>query len=399
MEESEDLDVGELTQQASNPKRKKKKKNRPKREQLPQFHGGRLIKLINIETKGRALVSTVPISTGLMLWREKPFCVIFHDRDVCSSCGRMIGNEPKIHVNDHDVACCESCHRQYEAAFSSEKHCWSHLNRIASASGCDIDLLRMTLRLMCLIQPQAAHGDNAGCIIEDLFIDDGSVIVASTAGVLALESHLDHQSESWRQSLQTAVTELATLLLPSASGSHDQLNDQPPHQLHQALVECGVRLASRVNVNAYGIGDSLHNNKSRGFGLFPAVGLCINHACYPNSVFTFSPDGHMEYRAMMDIPAHEEITVSYVDLLEGTPTRRRAIEEKRFFTCMCSRCLGFVFALDALRAGVGLGLATASELDDGFDGLDLGGTSGSGEAGKKKKNGKKSKAPKGEQWH
>jgi hypothetical protein len=72
-------------------------------------------------------------------------------------------------------------------------------------------------------------------------------------------------------------------------------------------VEHAVSIAGRINVNAYGIvvdvpvppAATLHRvseastaaattrRVAAGFGLFPAVGLCVNHACRPNSVFSF----------------------------------------------------------------------------------------------------------------
>ena len=70
-------------------------------------------------------------------------------------------------------------------------------------------------------------------------------------------------------------------------------------------IEDTVSIAGRINVNAYGVivdvpvPPTLHQRVSEsstttttrrvaaGFGLFPAVGLCVNHACRPNSVFSF----------------------------------------------------------------------------------------------------------------
>lgn len=77
-----------------------------------------------------------------------------------------------------------------------------------------------------------------------------------------------------------------------------------------------------------------------GQGLFSLVCLC-NHACVPSVVTRFrSWKGATLVRveALRDIPAGEELTLSYVDEGESLEDRTRALAPYGF-KCQCSKCL------------------------------------------------------------
>ena len=112
-------------------------------------------------------------------------------------------------------------------------------------------------------------------------------------------------------------------------------------------MEHALELAAKVNVNSYGLVDPFDEGSNHviGVGLFPAVGLCINHSCYPNSVYCFSADGSMEYRALRDLAPGEEVTVSYIDCSLPTMQRQEILRTQRFFMCRCIRCVRYEEAL------------------------------------------------------
>jgi len=64
----------------------------------------------------------------------------------------------------------------------------------------------------------------------------------------------------------------------------------------------------------------------------------INHNCRPNSAYAFHvPSLAFEVRALRDIFAGEEITSSYVDMLQPTAARQRDLFQYNF-VCKCPAC-------------------------------------------------------------
>ncbi|MCO5604257.1 hypothetical protein L7F22_058420 [Adiantum nelumboides] len=93
--------------------------------------------------------------------------------------------------------------------------------------------------------------------------------------------------------------------------------------------------AEEFACNAHTICDA--ELKPLGVGLYPVISI-INHSCHPNCILLF--EGKKAYvRAIQEIGEGTEVTVSYVDLGESTPTRLKNLREQYFFDCTCSRCL------------------------------------------------------------
>jgi hypothetical protein len=209
--------------------------------------------------------------------------------------------------------------------------------------------------LGCFLFPSAlAESEDAGAVC----MDEAGVVRATRRGILSLETHMAHQSAAWVEAVRSGIIAILDALdqqeiklqLPGeAEGDEDTavvVTDRA------ALTERALFLACIVNVNAYGIlGYSDGADGALGFGLFPAVGLCVNHSCDPNSYYAHNPQtGSMEYRTLRDVRASEELTVSYVDVFQDTPQRRQSIAKTRFFLCGCSRCAGYDVAVKTTKA-------------------------------------------------
>jgi len=71
-------------------------------------------------------------------------------------------------------------------------------------------------------------------------------------------------------------------------------------------------------------------------GVFETLCLC-NHSCAPNVEFRYA-NGTGELIALMPIPAHSELFVSYVDESLPGAERRKFLRSQYGFACRCARC-------------------------------------------------------------
>eukprot|EP00096_Caligus_rogercresseyi_P012657 TRINITY_DN5373_c0_g1_i1.p1 TRINITY_DN5373_c0_g1~~TRINITY_DN5373_c0_g1_i1.p1 ORF type:complete len:578 (-),score=111.95 TRINITY_DN5373_c0_g1_i1:77-1810(-) len=74
-----------------------------------------------------------------------------------------------------------------------------------------------------------------------------------------------------------------------------------------------------------------------GHALYPLTSL-LSHSCSSNSKTILKVDYSTECRAVVRIPAGQEITKQYVSPLETTNQRRSRISNNWFFDCKCDRC-------------------------------------------------------------
>jgi len=96
------------------------------------------------------------------------------------------------------------------------------------------------------------------------------------------------------------------------------------------------RLIGIINVNS--VSFNCKEERRRGRALYPLLSLA-SHSCISNSRYSVNPeDFSVCLRARRDIEEGEEITVSYVPALYGSPKRRNLLEEDWYFQCRCPRC-------------------------------------------------------------
>uniref|UniRef100_A0AAY4BEV9 [histone H3]-lysine(4) N-trimethyltransferase n=1 Tax=Denticeps clupeoides TaxID=299321 RepID=A0AAY4BEV9_9TELE len=97
-----------------------------------------------------------------------------------------------------------------------------------------------------------------------------------------------------------------------------------------------VRLAARIIFTPVPPGLSDGELQEIGVGLYPSMSL-LNHNCRPNCVMLF--EGKTIYlRAIRDIQAQEELTISYTDALFPRAERCRRLQEQYHFLCVCQHC-------------------------------------------------------------
>ena len=122
-------------------------------------------------------------------------------------------------------------------------------------------------------------------------------------------------------------------------------------------------LAAIINGNSHGCGVANDENIDLALGLFPALSM-FNHSCLPNTCFAapgqLGPSQHtcaghtlpelgqrsgvhtagqeMQVRALRSIEPGEQLTVSYINLVEDRATRRDLLASSKHFHCACERC-------------------------------------------------------------
>jgi SET and MYND domain-containing protein len=105
-----------------------------------------------------------------------------------------------------------------------------------------------------------------------------------------------------------------------------------------------VRLMCIVRANSLGF--PFNEQATLGWSLECSVSM-LNHSCEPNCAITLSSQrGCMEVRTVRRVKAGEELTISYIDMLDPanveTEARRLAIMERYRFMCDCPRCTGVI---------------------------------------------------------
>eukprot|EP00049_Salpingoeca_infusionum_P005855 m.97893 g.97893 ORF g.97893 m.97893 type:complete len:582 (+) comp13113_c1_seq2:2686-4431(+) len=104
-----------------------------------------------------------------------------------------------------------------------------------------------------------------------------------------------------------------------------------------SAAEALALIAGQMNRNGYSLRDLASPNKTISIGIYPAIAM-VNHSCSPNCAVVSTPGGTVTVRALRPIAAGDEVTVSYVDLLQPRAQRRAELMQTKEFTCHCLRC-------------------------------------------------------------
>ncbi|KAF7761539.1 hypothetical protein Agabi119p4_9531 [Agaricus bisporus var. burnettii] len=104
-----------------------------------------------------------------------------------------------------------------------------------------------------------------------------------------------------------------------------------------------VDLVSRFTTNAFTVASPTLT--PIGVSISPIIAL-FNHSCAPNAVPVFPRAPHnakanepmASVITLRDIPANEEVVISYIDTTLTKRERQKALKETYYFTCNCSLC-------------------------------------------------------------
>jgi len=321
---------------ASKGKKKKKKSKKSKKKQGTssfqpgfKFHDARarLIAVRESIGKGRGLFATDRIPIGTCVLVESSGCVIpCKVNTLCTRCLRRLSSDSSECINDgantSEAFCSQECLDAFIPQRDFECDAAARLEMIAAETDCDLQLLRIVLRTLSW-----SHVSSKS---DELFVDDGEVLRATVEGFRGLHASIEQHPASWVASLSQAFEKMLPLI-PTVDDRMVTVND-------------ALRIASAVNTNAYGCEELVSENfdlKLVAVGVFPVIGMTINHDCYPNCAYFFQ-DGRLYCRAIRDIPAGDEICVSYIDPWETHPKRVASLQRDRHFVCNCTRCVSYM---------------------------------------------------------
>lgn len=319
--------IGPMKSSAKN--KKKRSKNKSKASSIPEdlsairFHKSRahIISVHQVSGKGRCLIASKDnIAEGTCVYREESKVVISNQKSLCTKCLCFIKCAPILdEYHTHACFCSTACHRAFQPQLEFEQPVVRELCAIARRCDCDLQLLQIVVRILSW-----SYVDIAKCD-DPYFTDNGTIITSTFKGFLALEAHLDMQPASWKESLSRAIDEILPLL---------------PSDLSITPIDI-LQYAARVNTNAYGCQTNLGDGAVVGVGIFPVIGMTVNHDCYPNCMYSFV-NGMLECRALRDIARGEELTVAYIDPFDCFVSRRKTLLTSRFFECRCRRCMAYL---------------------------------------------------------
>lgn len=144
------------------------------------------------------------------------------------------------------------------------------------------------------------------------------------------ETHLSSMSEHKKQGLAQLASMLELYLQPEMPHlAQEMVSAALPPSFQEPL-----SLIAKVTCNCFTISDG--ELQEVGVGLYPSLSL-LNHDCRPNCVMVFEGT-NLQLRAVRDINARDELTISYIETLALTEDRQQQLEKQYQFICHCQRC-------------------------------------------------------------
>ncbi|XP_041644416.1 histone-lysine N-methyltransferase SMYD3 [Cheilinus undulatus] len=260
--------------------------------------------------KGNGLRAIAGIKRGELVYSTEPLaCCVSNKqaREVCHHC--FTRHETLLRCSQCKMAryCNLSCQKQAWPDHKRECKCLqSLLPRIPT------DSVRLAARIIfTLLGPSLRKSSEELYTLEEH------------------ESHLNSMSDHKKHGLSQLASMLELYL-------QQEIPDLAQEMTSSLLPSCQepLSLIGKVTCNCFTISDG--ELQELGVGLYPSLSL-LNHDCRPNCVMVFEGT-RLQLRAVQDISAEEELTISYIETLSLTEDRQKQLEEQYNFTCHCHSC-------------------------------------------------------------
>lgn len=261
--------------------------------------------------KGRGAVASVALRAGTCVLRTTVDCAVAY-----SSCSWCFQSQVTLQR-------CTGCRKVRYCSRTCQQQDWSQHRRECSAWR---TIPASTFSYTILLVTRLAI---------KLYLSSGPR--EEKDRVLKLCHHLADHTKAQQQQF-SEMTQLVLSLLARCKVS-DKENLSEFQTLQNELELEIMELFGRVNCNAFSIVNNL-TNEVTGIGLF-SDGSLFNHDCDPNCVVTFK-DREMLVHVVKDVDGGQELTISYVELLQSTNKRQKELKESYFFECQCTRCLAAI---------------------------------------------------------
>lgn len=281
-----------------------------------------LLKIAEIQGRGRGLISTQPLKPGEVILKDSPLLLysasplIPSNNTFCSNCFKIILQSPIP---------CPMC------TFSA--FCTSNCQSIALSSSHTPWVCQSLTQLRNIL---SSHN-----LLIDQQIQARFLISAYN---LALISPSSFRVLLSLQGDPSFISENDALLLHSLVAT---LN--PPTSEFGFSKELTAALLAKDKVNAFGLMEPFDSNKERGvraYGIYPMASF-FNHDCLPNACRFEYVDSDvnnrsntdMIVRVIHDVPEGREICLSYFPVNFKYSDRQKRLKEDYGFICNCDRCV------------------------------------------------------------
>ncbi|KDP23227.1 hypothetical protein JCGZ_23060 [Jatropha curcas] len=276
-----------------------------------------LVRIEEVQGRGRALVSSRPLRAGEIVLRDSPILLYSAfplNRASIKYCDECFRNLQSASI----VVSCPSCSHHHfcgpnclSAAMAS-----SHAPWVCRALSC----LRECPSLVVERQVQARFLIGAYNL---------AVVAPSNFQILSsLQGRGEDEDAAVAQFLHSIISPLC------------------PPSLVELSVELTRALLAKDKLNAFGLMEPFNLNEERSvraYGVYPKASF-FNHDCLPNACrFDYvdaAADGNTDIiiRMIHDVPQGREICLSYFPVNESYSSRQKRLLGDYGFTCECDRC-------------------------------------------------------------
>ena len=272
---------------------------------LGLFLKERGLALVHCPKKFRKIVakSEDGIGRGTTVLSSEPLAAIATDMACCSYCFRFPNEEVRLQR-------CARCKRALYCKAECQLQDWTagHKKLCKWMDSGDGDLWR-DVEMLVKVTKALTDGDA---------VDSGGVAAKAInmEAFATLVGHRDAVDEGHRQAVLTATR------------SRDRKLGFSDAELSLFLHRFHCNNASITDTELFPVGE----------GTYP-LGSLLNHSCNPNCAVVFRGRTQV-IRAIRDIGAGEELTITYVDAMLEPDDRNIALMRKYRFSCVCDRCGG-----------------------------------------------------------
>ncbi|XP_034402913.1 histone-lysine N-methyltransferase SMYD1a [Cyclopterus lumpus] len=258
------------------------------------------VQLFDAGKKGRGLRATKELTAGEVVFAEPSFSAVVFDSlatQVCHSCFRRQAN---LHR-------CAQCKFAHYCDRTCQTACWDEHKQECGA-----------IKMMGKVPGEKVR--LAARVLWRIHKDTG---IVSDSQLISVDQLEDHVTDLPEEDLKHLKTDVYTFLEYWTYGRKQHSVDDISHIF--GIIKC----------NGFTLSDQ-RGRQAVGLGLFPNLCL-VNHDCRPNCVAILN-HGKVELRAVGTVSEGEELTVSYVDLLNLSADRQKKLKEQFHFQCSCEQC-------------------------------------------------------------
>ncbi|KAM7468801.1 hypothetical protein LguiB_016363 [Lonicera macranthoides] len=300
---------------------------------------GGLVRMREIQGKGRGVVAAQPLKAGqivltdspILLYSAFPFAAAAGGaNNYCSNCFRFISIQQSTTTTTSVIVGCPGCSCDF---FFCSPKCQS----IGMSSSSHTPWVCQSL---CRLRPLLQHHPL------DLQLQARFLIAAYNLSPSHFQTLLSLQGSSSVDDPNNNNSLFLHSLISSLS--------PPPPQLSAPIEFCPqltAALLAKDKLNAFGLMEPFSEEKSgyrsvRAYGIYPRASF-FNHDCLPNACrfdyldhqsSTSTTTTDLIIRMIHDVPQGREICLSYFPVNLNYSDRQRRLRDDYGFACNCDRC-------------------------------------------------------------